>query len=188
MAKRRYINIEHDERKRKTCNRNKKGAKEKENSSVQRITAEKEELLKHPLYEDYTFQKLELSLIIVCFILLKQHNYLLISSKDEIMLTNLTNFESITKIKFPTEDIHHIIELANGKIITASDKKIYLNEDEENDEEDAQSNDNEYNKIDLLLPISNNRFITLSCGTISIYDGDGDIETTFETISIYPYG
>ena len=126
MAKRKYINLEHDAKKRKTCNRNKKGAKEKEDSPVQRITTEKEELLKHPLYEDYTFQKLDLSLTIMSFILLKQHNYLLIASQDEIMLTNPTTFECITKIKFPTENIYHIIELSNGKIITACDKRLYM--------------------------------------------------------------
>lgn len=126
MAKRKYINLEHDSKKRKTCNRNKKGAKEKEDSPVQRVTTEKEESLKQPLYENYTFQKLELSLTIISFILLKQHNYLLIASQDEIMLTNPTTFECITKIKFPTENIYHIIELSNGKIITTCDMRIYM--------------------------------------------------------------
>ena len=44
MAKRKYINLEHDAKKRKTCNRNKKGAKEKEIQMPLLLEDEQEEI------------------------------------------------------------------------------------------------------------------------------------------------
>lgn len=121
MAKRRYLNIEKQDSLPKK-QRKKKGVKKKESSPIviKNISS------KQPSYENYTFFKLDIKLRLICFLLLKHHNLILISSQDEIMLLLPKELESASKMQIPEEDIHQVLELSDGSIVVASDKKLYL--------------------------------------------------------------
>lgn len=133
---------------------------------------------KSPSYENYNFFDLNFRSRILCFLFLKHHNFLLISSHTELMLLTPDTLDRLDKLIMTRdntcEDINQVIELYDGNLLVASDKNLYrfsINEDIEIVDED-QANPNVKQRCLGLAETHNKNILDFREVYITYYDKD----------------